>query len=175
MVALQFMAPRLLRRGRPPLHLWQAEGALKVADQCSHPSRYDRSGFGANSLCRSAVSSLLRCRARLIPSYDGSQSGPTQIPRTQVFILQCVTYQVIRKLAAGTPGQTSTTSVGQCSLLGPRNSESRSMKLLDVLCRTASRSEPLLADRHGIEDIQFAYACDGCLLPASGLPSQMAD
>jgi len=98
--------------------------------------------------------------------------GPTVIPTlTQIFILQCITYQVIPQLAGGTPGADL---FGLCG--GNAPCLVRGVAPVAVVdpfgrlqpnCNVAA--SPCLPIVNGIEDIQFAYACDGCLLPAAGL------
>ena len=97
--------------------------------------------------------------------------GPTQIPTgAQVFILQCVTYQVIPQLAGGTPGADLNNICGgnaPCLVRGIANATVASFGRVLPNCNVPA--SPCLPIVNGIEDIQFAYACDGCLLPAAGL------
>jgi len=97
--------------------------------------------------------------------------GPTQIPTgTQVFILQCVTYQIIPQLAGGAPGIDLNNVCGgnaPCLVRGIANATVNSFGRTLPNCNVPN--SPCLPIVNGIEDIQFAYACDGCLLPAAGL------
>ena len=97
--------------------------------------------------------------------------GPTQIPTgTQVFILQCITYQVIPQLAGGAPGADLNNVCGgnaPCLVRGVANATVNSFGRVLPNCNVPN--SPCLPIVNGIEDIQFAYACDGCLLPAPGL------
>ena len=96
--------------------------------------------------------------------------GPTQIPTgTQVFILQCITYQVIPQLAGGNPGADLNNICGgnaPCLVRGIANATVASFGRVLPNCNVPA--SPCLPIVNGIEDIQFAYACDGCLLPAAG-------
>ncbi|MGH7148811.1 MAG: PilW family protein, partial [Nitrospiraceae bacterium] len=93
--------------------------------------------------------------------------GPTKIPiGTQVFILQCVTYQVIPQLAGGAPGADLNNICGgnaPCLVRGIANATAASFGRVLPNCNVPA--SPCLPIVNGIEDIQFAYACDGCLLP----------
>jgi type IV pilus assembly protein PilW len=94
--------------------------------------------------------------------------GPTQVPTgTQVFILQCITYQVIPQLAGGAPGADLNNVCGgnaPCLVRGVANATVNSFGRVLPNCNVPN--SPCLPIVNGIEDIQFAYACDGCLLPA---------
>lgn len=98
--------------------------------------------------------------------------GPLQIPTgTQIFILQCITYQVIPQLAGGAPGADLFGICGgnaPCLVRGVAP-----VTVVDIFGRVQPNcnvlASPCLPIVNGIEDIQFAYACDGCLLPAAGL------
>jgi type IV pilus assembly protein PilW len=132
-------------------------------------------GFGANSFISiggvvvaqvgGAVAPIPLTPLTVVP-------GPTLIPTgTQVFILQCVTYQVIPQLAGGAPGaDLNNICVGNapCLVRGIANAT-----VNDGFGRTLPNcnvaASPCLPIVNGIEDIQFAYACDGCLLPLPGL------
>jgi len=97
--------------------------------------------------------------------------APRQIPTgTQVFILQCITYQVIPQLAGGAPGADLNNICGgnaPCLVRGIANATVASFGRVLPNCNVPA--SPCLPIVNGIEDIQFAYACDGCLLPAAGL------
>jgi len=97
--------------------------------------------------------------------------GPTQIPTgTQVFILQCITYQVIPQLAGGAPGADFNNICGgnaPCLVRGIANATVASFGRVLPNCNVAA--SPCLPIVNGIEDIQFAYACDGCLLAVAPL------
>jgi len=97
--------------------------------------------------------------------------GPTKIPTgTQIFILQCITYQVIPQLAGGAPGADLNNICGgnaPCLVRGIANATVASFGRVLPNCNVPA--SPCLPIVNGIEDIQFAYACDGCLLPAAGL------
>ncbi|MDP1770175.1 MAG: prepilin-type N-terminal cleavage/methylation domain-containing protein [Nitrospirota bacterium] len=96
--------------------------------------------------------------------------GPTQIPTgTQIFLLQCITYQVIPQLAGGAPGADLNNVCGgnaPCLVRGIANATVNSFGRTLPNCNVAA--SPCLPIVNGIEDLQFAYACDGCLLPAPG-------
>ncbi len=97
--------------------------------------------------------------------------GPARIPNgTQIFILQCITYQVIPQLAGGSPGADANNICGgnaPCLVRGIANATTASFGRVLPNCNVPA--SPCLPIVNGIEDIQFAYACDGCLLPAAGL------
>lgn len=97
--------------------------------------------------------------------------GPTQIPTgTQIFILQCITYQVIPQLAGGVPGaDLNNICAGNapCLVRGIANATVASFGRVLPNCNVPN--SPCLPIVDGIEDLQFSYACDGCLLPAAGL------
>jgi type IV pilus assembly protein PilW len=97
--------------------------------------------------------------------------GPTQIPTgAQIFILQCITYQVIPQLAGGAPGaDLNNICAGNapCLVRGIANATVASFGRVLPNCNVPN--SPCLPIVDGIEDLQFAYACDGCLLPAAGL------
>jgi type IV pilus assembly protein PilW len=96
--------------------------------------------------------------------------GPTQIPTgAQIFILQCITYQVIPQIPGGTPGADVNNICGgnaPCLVRGIANATANSFGRILPNCNVPA--SPCLPIVNGIEDIQFAYACDGCLLPAPG-------
>ena len=97
--------------------------------------------------------------------------GPTQVPAgTQIFILQCITYQVIPQLAGGAPGaDLNNICAGNapCLVRGIANATVASFGRVLPNCNVPN--SPCLPIVDGIEDLQLAYACDGCLLPAAGL------
>ena len=101
----------------------------------------------------------------------GPIPGSTRIPLgTQVFILQCITYQVIPQLAGGTPGADIDNICGgnaPCLVRGIANATVVVGGRILPNCNVPN--SPCLPIATGIEDIQFAYACDGCLLPGPGL------
>jgi type IV pilus assembly protein PilW len=129
-------------------------------------------GFGANSFI--SIGGIFATQVQgaaapmLLPVPD---PAPRQIPTgTQIFILQCVTYQVIPQLAGGTPGaDLNSICVGNapCLVRGIANATVASFGRVLPNCNVPA--SPCLPIVNGIEDIQFAYACDGCLLPAAGL------
>jgi len=129
-------------------------------------------GFGANSFISlgGVVAAQVQGAANPI-LLTVPYPGPTQIPTgTQIFILQCVTYQVIPQLAGGTPGADLNNICGgnaPCLVRGIANATIASFGRVLPNCNVAA--SPCLPIVNGIEDIQFAYACDGCLLPAAGL------
>lgn len=96
--------------------------------------------------------------------------GPAKIPTgTQILILQCITYQVIPQLAGGARGADLNNVCGgnaPCLVRGVANATVNSFGRVLPNCNVAN--SPCLPIVNGIEDIQFAYACDGCLLPAAG-------
>lgn len=99
------------------------------------------------------------------------ETGKIQIPTgTQIFILQCITYQVIPQLAGGAPGADLNNICGgnaPCLVRGIANATVASFGRVLPNCNVPA--SPCLPIVNGIEDLQFAYACDGCLLPAAGL------
>jgi type IV pilus assembly protein PilW len=129
-------------------------------------------GFGANSFISlgGVVAAQVQGAANPI-LLTVPYPGPTQIPTgTQVFILQCVTYQVIPQLAGGTPGADFNNICGgnaPCLVRGIANATVASFGRVLPNCNVPA--SPCLPIVNGIEDIQFAYACDGCLLPVPGL------
>jgi type IV pilus assembly protein PilW len=130
-------------------------------------------GFGANSFISLGGVVAAQVQGAAAPILlTVPYPGPTQIPTgTQIFILQCITYQVIPQLAGGTPGADLFGICGgnaPCLVRGIANAV-----VNDGFGRTLPNcnvaASPCLPIVNGIEDIQFAYACDGCLLPAAGL------
>ena len=107
--------------------------------------------------------------APLVPTVP--DPGPTQVPvGTQIFILQCITYQVIPQLAGGAPGaDLNNICAGNapCLVRGIANATVASFGRVLPNCNVPN--SPCLPIVDGIEDLQLAYACDGCLLPAAGL------
>jgi type IV pilus assembly protein PilW len=120
-------------------------------------------GFGANSFISLGGIVMAQVQGAAAPILlTVPDPGPTVIPSgTQVFILQCITYQVIPQLAGGIPGADANNICGgnaPCLVRGIANATVNSF----------GRTLPNCNVPNGIEDIQFAYACDGCLLPAAG-------
>ncbi len=98
------------------------------------------------------------------------ETGKIQIPTgTQIFMLQCITYQVIPQLAGGAPGADVNGICGgnaPCLVRGVANATVVTFGRVLPNCNVPN--SPCLPIVNGIEDIQFAYACDGCLLPVPG-------
>jgi len=167
--------------GAPGLPAWQTTAALglgavgfaNVPVNAAIIPGMIAAGLGANSFIslggivmaqvQNAVAPLPLTPATVDP-------GPTVIPTgTQVFILQCITYQVIPQLAGGTPGADANNICGgnaPCLVRGIANATVNSFGRTLPNCNVAA--SPCLPIVNGIEDMQFAYACDGCLLPAAG-------
>jgi type IV pilus assembly protein PilW len=129
-------------------------------------------GFGANSFISIGGIVMAQVQGAAAPILLTVPSpGPTQIPTgTQVFILQCITYQIIPQLAGGTPGADINNLCGgnaPCLVRGIANATVNTFGRVLPNCNVPN--SPCLPIVNGIEDIQFAYACDGCLLPAPGL------
>ena len=85
---------------------------------------------------------------------------------TQVYILQCITYQVIPQQAGGTPGADINNICGgnaPCLVRGIANAVANTFGRTLPNCNVPN--SPCLPIVDGIEDIQLSYACDGCLLP----------
>jgi len=128
-------------------------------------------GLGANSFISLGGAVAAQVQGAAAPILlTAPYPGPTLIPTgTQVFILQCVTYQVIPQLAGGTPGADQNNICGgnaPCLVRGVANATVASFGRVLPNCNVPA--SPCLPIVNGIEDIQFAYACDGCLLPAPG-------
>lgn len=163
--------------GAPATPAWQTTAALGVG----FPSvpingailpAMTAAGFGANSFISlgGVVAAQVQGAANPI-LLTVPYPGQTQIPTgTQIFILQCITYQVIPQLAGGAPGADFNNICGgnaPCLVRGIANATVASFGRVLPNCNVPA--SPCLPIVNGIEDIQFAYACDGCLLPAAGL------
>ncbi len=129
-------------------------------------------GFGANSFI--SLGGVLEAQVQGAAApiiLTVPDPGPTQIPTgTQIFILQCITYQVIPQLAGGARGADLNNICGgnaPCLVRGVANATVASFGRVLPNCNVLN--SPCLPIVNGIEDIQFAYACDGCLVPAAGL------
>jgi type IV pilus assembly protein PilW len=125
-------------------------------------------GFGANSFISLGGTAMYQVQGAAAPILlTVPEPGPnTVIPTgTQIFILQCVTYQVIPQLAGGAPGADFNNICGgnaPCLVRGVANATVASFGRVLPNCNVPV--SPCLPIVNGIEDIQFAYACDGCLL-----------
>ena len=125
-------------------------------------------GFGANSFISLGGTAMYQVQGAAAPILlTVPEPGPnTVIPTgTQIFILQCITYQVIPQLAGGAPGADFNNICGgnaPCLVRGVANATVASFGRVLPNCNVAA--SPCLPIVNGIEDIQFAYACDGCLL-----------
>jgi len=131
-------------------------------------------GLGANSFISvgGVVETQLAAAVPAAPlALAAPVTGKIQIPTgTQIFILQCITYQVIPQLAGGARGADLNNICGgnaPCLVRGVANATVTSFGRVLPNCNVAN--SPCLPIVNGIEDIQFAYACDGCLLPGAGL------
>jgi type IV pilus assembly protein PilW len=129
-------------------------------------------GFGANSFISLGGVVAVQVGGAAAPIVLAvPDPGPAQIPTgTQIFILQCITYQVIPQLAGGAPGADLFGICGgnaPCLVRGVANAVANTFGRVLPNCNVAL--SPCLPIVNGIEDLQFAYACDGCLLPAAGL------
>lgn len=126
-------------------------------------------GFGANSFISLGGAVLYRVQGAAAPILLAvPEPGPnTVIPTgTQISILQCITYQVIPQLAGGVPG---VDLFGICGGNAPCLVRGVAPVVVAdafgrVLPNCNVAASPCLPIVNGIEDIQFAYACDGCLL-----------
>jgi type IV pilus assembly protein PilW len=79
--------------------------------------------------------------------------APTVFPMdTQVYLLQCITYAI----GTATPPCTGTAT---CLLRGVRDA---------VNFANINNDPNMVAIADGIEDIQFTYACDGCVAAVNG-------
>ncbi len=128
-------------------------------------------GFGANSFISLGGIVMAQVQSAAAPIVlTVPVAGGVQIPTgTQVFILQCITYQVIPQLAGGDPGADLNNICGgnaPCLVRGIANATAASFGRVLPNCNVPA--SPCLPIVNGIEDIQFAYACDGCLLPGAG-------
>lgn len=125
-------------------------------------------GFGANSYISLGGAVMYQVQGAAAPILlTVPEPGPkTVIPTgTQIFILQCITYQVIPQLAGGSPGVDTNNICGgnaPCLVRGVANATVASFGRVLPNCNVPL--SPCLPIVNGIEDIQFAYACDGCLL-----------
>lgn len=125
-------------------------------------------GFGANSYISLGGAVMYRVNGANSPiPLTVPEPGPnTVIPTgTQIFILQCITYQVIPQLAGGTPGADFFGICGgnaPCLVRGIANATAASFGRVLPNCNVAA--SPCVPIVNGIEDLQFAYACDGCRL-----------
>ena len=124
-------------------------------------------GFGANSFISIGGTVMYQVQGAAAPIVlTVREPGPnTVIPAgTQIFILQCITYQVIPQLAGGAPGADLNNICGgnaPCLVRGIANATVVA-SLGRVLPNCNVAASPCLPIVNGIEDIQFAYACDGC-------------
>ena len=93
----------------------------------------------------------------------GSTLGaPTAFPvNTQVYLLQCVTYQVIRS---------TDTNAAICGGSAPCLVRGVTVPLLGgrIDCNAAAAATICVSIAEGIEDLQLAYACDGCNAAVNG-------
>lgn len=125
-------------------------------------------GFGANSYISLGGTALYRVTAAGAPiPLAIPEPGPnTVIPiRTQIFILQCITYQVIPQLAGGAPGADLFGICGgnaPCLVRGIANAVANPFGVVQPNCNVVL--SPCVPIVNGIEDLQVAYACDGCRL-----------
>lgn len=123
-------------------------------------------GFGANSYISLGGVILAQVQGAASPILlTIPDPGPnTVIPAgTQIFILQCITYQVIPQLAGGAPGaDANNICLGNapCLVRGVANATVASFGRVLPNCNVPA--SPCLPIVNGIEDIQFSYACDGC-------------
>jgi len=131
-------------------------------------------GFGVNSfisLGGTVEAQVQNANAPITLTPSTVVPGPTKLPTgTQIYILQCITYQVIPQLPGGNPGADLNNICGgnaPCLVRGIANATVASFGRVLPNCNVAA--SPCLPIVNGIEDIQFSYACDGCLLPAAGL------
>ncbi len=129
-------------------------------------------GFGVNSYISIGGVIATRVQGAAAPILlTVPETGKIQIPTgTQIYMLQCITYQVIPQLAGGAPGADLNNICGgnaPCLVRGIANATVASFGRVLPNCNVPA--SPCLPIVNGIEDIQFAYACDGCLLPAAGL------
>ena len=128
-------------------------------------------GLGANSFISIGGVVMAQVQGAAAPIIlTVAAPGPMQIPTgSQIFILQCITYQVIPQLAGGVPGADVNNLCGgnaPCLVRGIANATA--VSFLRTLPNCNVPNSPCLPIVNGIEDIQFAYACDGCLIPAAG-------
>ena len=143
-----------------------------VAINAAIPAAMTAAGLAANSFI--SIGGVIEAQVQgatapmllTVPS-----TGKIQIPTgTQIFILQCITYQVIPQLAGGARGADVNNICGgnaPCLVRGVANATVNSFGRVLPNCNVPA--SPCLPIVNGIEDLQFAYACDGCLLPAAGL------
>jgi type IV pilus assembly protein PilW len=131
-------------------------------------------GFGVNSfisLGGTVEAQVQNANAPIPLTPSTVVPGPTKLPTgTQIYILQCITYQVIPQLPGGNPGADLNNICGgnaPCLVRGIANATVASFGRVLPNCNVAA--SPCLPIVNGIEDIQFSYACDGCLLPGAGL------
>jgi type IV pilus assembly protein PilW len=131
-------------------------------------------GFGVNSFISlgGAVEAQVQNAIAPIPlTLPTVVPGPLKLPAgTQIYILQCITYQVIPQSPGGNPGADLNNICGgnaPCLVRGIANATAVSFGRVLPNCNVLN--SPCLPIVNGIEDLQFAYACDGCLLPAAGL------
>ncbi|HXC66701.1 MAG TPA: prepilin-type N-terminal cleavage/methylation domain-containing protein [Nitrospiraceae bacterium] len=164
----------------PGITAWQTTAPLGVGGggfanvpiNAAVPAAMTAAGFGANSFISIGGIVMAQVQGAAAPILlTVPVPGPIQIPTgTQVFILQCITYQVIPQLAGGIPGADTNNICGgnaPCLVRGIANATVNSFGRVLPNCNVPN--SPCLPIVNGIEDIQFAYACDGCLLPAPGL------
>ena len=98
-----------------------------------------------------AITATVASRAGDVLTLTDTVTAPAQFPAgTPIYLLQCIRYQI------GTPGACS--SNGPCLMRGT------------VAADGTTSLSPIV---DGIEDIQFAYACDGCL--GGGVPDRSVD
>lgn len=132
------------------------------------PPTMPTGGLGAGSYISlgGAVMYQVNGAASSIPLTVPEPGPSIQFPAgTQIYILQCITYQVIPQLPGGTPGaDLNNICVGNapCLVRGIANATVASFGRTLPNCNVpASPCVPIV---NGIEDLQFAYACDGCLV-----------
>jgi type IV pilus assembly protein PilW len=170
--------------GAPGIPAWQTTAPISVtgvapftafnsvAINALVPAAMTAAGLAANSFISIGGVIETQVQGAAAPMLlTAPATGKIQIPTgTQIFILQCITYQVIPQLAGGTRGADQFNICGgnaPCLVRGVANATVNSFGRVLPNCNVAN--SPCLPIVNGIEDIQFAYACDGCLLPAAGL------
>jgi type IV pilus assembly protein PilW len=150
-----------------PLGLGGA-GFANVAINAAILPAMTAAGFGANSFISLGGAVMYQVQGAAAPILlTVPEPGPnTVIPTgTQISILQCITYQVIPQLAGGAPGVDLFGICGgnaPCLVRGIANATVASFGRVLPNCNVAA--SPCLPIVNGIEDLQFAYACDGCRL-----------
>jgi type IV pilus assembly protein PilW len=162
--------------GVPPVPPpWQTNGPFgpgvvaNVAINAAILPAMTAAGFGAGSYISLGGAVLYRVQGAAAPiQLTIPEPGPTTVipTGTQIFLLQCITYQVIPQLAGGAPGADLFGICGgnaPCLVRGVANATVVASfgRVLPNCNVVASPCVPIV---NGIEDLQFAYACDGCRL-----------